>query len=200
MTGLMQRIRRRRQQPPAPVEPQPAVPAGVEPQDTAAPARPSFRERGRLRRRLRYLRRVRELGFRDIGGLVFDLQRFGRSNEELVKGKIAALEAVDHELRALETALDDRHDIVELREPGIAACPRCGALHGSEARFCPACGIELRGPRALGEVGAATPQFVAATTAATPTPAPAVQQHTAAMAPAPGDALGKPAETDRPSA
>ena len=32
------------------------------------PDSPSFRQRGRLRRRLRYLRRVRELGFRDLGG------------------------------------------------------------------------------------------------------------------------------------
>src|SRR3954452_24486128 len=51
-----------------------AAPAGAE----ATPSGPSFRDRGKLRRRLRYLRRVRELGFRDLGGLVFDLDRFGR--------------------------------------------------------------------------------------------------------------------------
>ena len=60
---------------------------------------------------------------------------------------------VDGELRALERALDDRRDILELREPGIAACPRCGALHGSDARFCPSCGVPFSGPRAMAEVG-----------------------------------------------
>jgi len=109
------------------------VPAGQEP----IPDRPSFRQRGRLRRRLRYLRRVRELGFRDLGGLVFDQHRFSQVNDALVRGKLAALGAVDAELRALEIALDDRRSLTELREPGISVCSRCGALHGSEARFCP---------------------------------------------------------------
>ena len=76
--------------------------------------------------------RVRELGFRDLGGLAFDLHRFRRRNDELVLGKLAALDAVDRELRAIERVLDERRDIIELREPGVAACPRCGALHGSD--------------------------------------------------------------------
>jgi hypothetical protein len=127
----------------------PAVPAGTEPPDPAAPPTPSFRNRGRLRRRLRFLRRVRELGFRDLGGLVFDQHKFHQPNEELVRGKLAALAAVDAELRALEHALGERRDIIELHEPGIAACPRCGTLHGSEARFCPSCGLALTGARAI---------------------------------------------------
>jgi ribosomal protein L40E len=128
------------------------LPAGLAPEDVA-PTRPSFRDRGRLRRRLRYLRRVRELGFRDLGGLAFDLHRFGRRNDELVLGKLAALDAVDRELRAIERVLDERRDIIELREPGVAACPRCGALHGSDARFCPQCGTQFSGPLAMVEVG-----------------------------------------------
>jgi ribosomal protein L40E len=130
------------------------LPAGLAPEDVA-PTRPSFRDRGRLRRRLRYLRRVRELGFRDLGGLAFDLHRFGRRNDELVLGKLAALDAVDRELRAIERVLDERRDIIELREPGVAACPRCGALHGSDARFCPQCGTQFSGPLAMVEVGGA---------------------------------------------
>jgi ribosomal protein L40E len=146
----------------APTEVQPAadasqappsadVPAGQE----SAPARPSFRERGRLRRRLRYLRRVRELGFRDLGGLVFDQHKFARVNEQLVQGKLAALTSVDGELRAIEHALQDRRPITELREPGISVCPRCGALHGSEARYCPSCGVPVHGALAIAEVGEA---------------------------------------------
>jgi ribosomal protein L40E len=134
-------------QPPA--EP---LPAGLAPEDVA-PNRPSFRDRGRLRRRLRYLRRVRELGFRDLGGLAFDLHRFRRRNDELVLGKLAALDAVDRELRAIERVLGERRDIVELREPGVGACPRCGALHGSDAHFCSQCGTQFSGPLAIGEVG-----------------------------------------------
>ena len=131
-----------------PTEVQPAVPAGAEPADPVAP-RPTFRNRGRLRRRMRFLRRVRELGFRDLGGLVFDQHKFDRQNVDLVRGKVAALAAVDAELRVLEEALGEKRDITELREPGISACPRCGTLHGSDARFCPSCGLALSGARTI---------------------------------------------------
>lgn len=151
---------------PPPSEP---LPAGLAPEDVA-PTRPSFRDRGRLRRRLRYLRRVRELGFRDLGGLAFDLHRFRRRNDELVLGKLAALDAVDRELRAIERVLDERRDIIELREPGVAACPRCGALHGSDARFCPQCGTQFSGPLAMGEVGGISAPAPAPATDSGPAP------------------------------
>jgi hypothetical protein len=144
------------------------VPAGQEP----VPARPSFRQRGRLRRRLRYLRRIRELGFRDLGGLIFDQHRFSQANEALVHGKLSALAAVDGELRALEHALDDRRPLTELREPGVSVCSRCGALHGSDARFCPSCGTPVRGPLAIAEVGEAVSLPAAEPHAGGPTAAP----------------------------
>ena len=155
----------------------------------------SFRTRGAMRRRLRYLRQARELGFRDLGGLVFDQHRFNRPNEELVRGKLAALQGVDTELRALESLLDDPRPIHELREPGIAACVRCGALHGTDARFCPSCGMAIGGPRAVGEVSAAA-QTAAAATETTippvpaapalrpPEPEPAAEQQTEVVKPA----------------
>jgi hypothetical protein len=124
----------------AAVEADPSLPAGAVP---APPEAPSFRNRGRLRRRLRYLRRVRELALRDLGGLVFDLDRFGRERPDLVRLKLDGLASIDGELRALEVALDDVHDVEELQEPGISACAKCGSLHGSEARFCPACGTPV---------------------------------------------------------
>ncbi|HEY6759848.1 MAG TPA: zinc ribbon domain-containing protein [Baekduia sp.] len=178
MKGPLRRISlRRRPAEPGPLESQPTMvappqappaeplPAGLAPEDVA-PTRASFRDRGRLRRRLRYLRSVRELGFRDLGGLAFDLHRFQRRNDDLVLGKLAALDAVDRELRAIERVLDERRDIIELREPGVAACPRCGALHGSDARFCPQCGTQFSGPLAMVEVGGvATPAPEAAPTA-----------------------------------
>src|SRR5690242_7189172 len=132
-----------------PTEVRPAVPAGADPADPAAPPQPTFRNRGRLRRRMRFLRRVRELGYRDLGGLVFDQHRFHRPSEDLIRAKVAALAAVDTELRALEEALGDKRHVTELREPGISACPRCGTLHGSDARFCPSCGLALSGARTI---------------------------------------------------
>jgi hypothetical protein len=138
-----------------------AVGAGADP---APPTGPSFRDRGRLRRRLRYLRRIRELGFRDLGGLVFDLDRFGRERQDLVRAKLDALAAIDRELRTLEVALDDVRPLEELEEPGIASCRACGALHGSEARFCPSCGTPVDGvpPAPVLELGAVAPEQPAA--------------------------------------
>ena len=155
MTGLMQRILRRRPSRSEPGEEQPTAQlpaAGLADEESTAPPSPGFRDRGRLRRRLRYLRRARELGFRDLGGLVFDLHRFERERPDLVRTKLDALGDVDRELRTLEVALDDRRSLHELREPGISSCPRCGALHGSDANFCPACGSAVSGSRA-GERG-----------------------------------------------
>src|SRR4051794_15711135 len=73
-----------------PTEVRPAVPAGAEPVDPAAPPQPTFRNRGRLRRRMRFLRRVRELGFRDLGGLVFDQHKFPPPNPHLGRPKVTA--------------------------------------------------------------------------------------------------------------
>ena len=164
------------QPPPPAVEPHAAAAIAVPP----TPAKASFRDRGRLRRRLRFLRRARELAYRDIGGLIFDMRRFSRSRQDLLDAKLGALSAVDQELRALERALDDRRAIHELREPGISSCARCGALHDSEANFCPHCGLQLGGSRPMGEVGgaiAAPPQAPppAATTTTQARPAPSQQ-------------------------
>jgi hypothetical protein len=115
----------------------------VDEQEQPAAATPSWKERGRARRRLRYLRRARELALRDLGGLIFDLHRFGRERPDLIKAKLEALSTLDAERRALETVLDDRRELDILREPGLASCPRCGALHASDDRFCSGCGLPL---------------------------------------------------------
>ena len=120
----------------------------------AAPHRPGFRERGRLRRRLRYLKQVRELGYRDLGGLVFDQHRFERGDAALVEGKVIAIEALDREIRALEQVLELQTPYVELFIPGVSACARCGSLHGSDSNFCPHCGLAFSGPRSVAGLGA----------------------------------------------
>ncbi|HEY5045377.1 MAG TPA: zinc ribbon domain-containing protein [Solirubrobacteraceae bacterium] len=112
--------------------------------DTPTPAGPpGFRERGRMRRRARFLRKARELAYRDLGGLVYNLHRFGQRNDALVIAKLGTLGHIDAELRTLETALDERQPVTILRDAGITACPRCAAIHGSEDRFCPNCGLAM---------------------------------------------------------
>src|SRR5690349_13114739 len=96
-----------------------------------------------MRRRARFLRKARELAYRDLGGLVFSLHRFGQRNDELVLGKLTTLGHIDAELRTLESALEEPQPITVLREAGLTACPRCAAIHGSEDRFCPNCGLPL---------------------------------------------------------
>jgi hypothetical protein len=152
----------------SPAAPAAELPADLPRPEAQAPEGPSFRDRGRYRRRLRYLRRVRELGFRDLGGLMHDLHRFGRDGTRLVEGKLAALDVVDRELRTLERALADQRPYTELREAGVAACPRCAALHATDARFCSSCGLGLRGPLAIG--GVAAPPAAAAPPAPTAPP------------------------------
>jgi hypothetical protein len=104
---------------------------------------PGFRSRGRARRRARFLSRARELAYRDLGGLVYNLHRFGQRNDALVLAKLSTLGHIDEELRAIERALDERRPVTVLREAGITACPRCAAIHASEDRFCPNCGLPM---------------------------------------------------------
>lgn len=148
-----------------------ATPAGAEPEPAGAPG---FRERGRMRRRLRYLRRAHELGLRDLGGLVFDLRRFRRQRFDLVEAKLQTLTLVDREMRAIEAALDDRRPVVELREAGIASCPRCGGLTASDANFCANCGLQIGdAPPVVTAPTAPTAPAVASAPAAAAAPAPA---------------------------
>ena len=128
---------------------------------------PGFRTRGGVRRRARFLRKARELAYRDLGGLVFDLHRFGQRNDALVMAKLTTLAQIDAELRGLEAALKERRPVTVLREAGITACPRCAAIHSGEDRFCPRCGLPMSRNVDLPVAGASAP--------ATPTPAPAAQ-------------------------
>jgi hypothetical protein len=115
-----------------------------QPADSGAPSgSPGFQSRGRARRRARFLRKARELAYRDLGGLVFNLHRFGQRNDALVLAKLTTLGQIDSELRAIEGELGERRSITVLREAGITACPRCAAIHGSEDSFCPNCGLSM---------------------------------------------------------
>lgn len=156
---------------PSTPQPAPAVPPLDPP--PAEPASAVTGNRPKLRRRLRYLRRAHELGLRDLGGLVFDLHRFSRRNDQLVAAKLHALDAIDREMRAIDAALGTGRDVVELHEAGITACVRCGGLHGTDARFCPACGTEVAGPVAVSVAPTPAPAGEPTAVHSVPTPSPA---------------------------
>ena len=135
--------------PPAPVLlADPGTPAGVDPVE--APLRPPAGRRGRLRRRLRYLRRARELMLRDLGGLLYEVHRTGGGSVEahatVVGAKVQRIAGLDAEAHALETALASPRGETIVFEPGVGgACASCGELYGSDARFCANCGAPLDG-------------------------------------------------------
>jgi hypothetical protein len=152
--------------------------------------RPGFGARGRMRRRARFLRKARELAYRDLGGLVFNLHRFGQRNDTLVIAKLTTLGQIDAELRTLETALDERRPVTVLREAGITACARCAAIHSSEDRFCPNCGLSL-GPHSDLPIAGAPASATSA-----PIPSPATTAQASANEPAP---LAAPVQPAAPS-
>ncbi|HXR14004.1 MAG TPA: hypothetical protein VN740_05025 [Solirubrobacteraceae bacterium] len=100
----------------------------------------SFLQRAVIRRRVRFLRRRRELALYDLGGFLFESHRLGQPHEDLLAEKLAALTALDDELALLQRSLDLREEVAVLREPGIAACAYCAAIRDSAANFCPNCG------------------------------------------------------------
>jgi hypothetical protein len=188
-----------------PQESQPAQPGvSVDP--------PGFGSRGRVRRRARFLRKARELAYRDLGGLVFNLHRFGRRNDDLVLAKLNTLSHIDGELRALESALSERETVTILREAGITACPRCAAIHSGDDRFCPNCGLPMSRHSNLPIAGAPTssvPSAPAPAVPAAPAPAPAAAPPATAVhsttpsppafAPVPAPAAAPPSAAPPPS-
>ena len=111
----------------------PAVPA-----DGASAT--SFLERAVLRRRIRFLRRRRELALHDLGGFVYETHRLGESRPELTTQKLDGVDLIDGELATLERALGLGEELIVLHEPGISSCTHCSTIHDSAARFCPSCG------------------------------------------------------------
>lgn len=180
------------------------VPAGIERGDVTAPT--SSRERGRLRRRLRELRRLREAQLLELGALVLEAHKQGRDATQVISAKAADAAATDGEARAIADALGTDAGLDTVIAAGIAGpCPTCATLTSTAARFCSTCGTPLDG-----RPGAAPPVTPAATTPDEPTapapeagiapdqPVPVTTEATAPDGPAPLDAGAT--EPDRTSA
>jgi hypothetical protein len=111
---------------------------------------PGLVTRTQMRRRIRYLSHLREVQLRDLGGFTLELHRFGRDKPEIVQAKLASAAQTDRELRTLQIALKGEVEFREVREAGIGgACEHCGAVYGSEDRFCSNCGEPLPGTGVL---------------------------------------------------
>ena len=126
-----------------PIKADPGIPAGLDPAE--ARTAPATGRRGRLRRRLRYLRRARELLLRDLGGLLYEVHRTGggdvATHSAVIEAKVERLSDLDGEAAAIETALGAPRSDAVVFQPGIGGtCDSCGELYGSAARFCSHCG------------------------------------------------------------
>jgi lipoprotein-anchoring transpeptidase ErfK/SrfK len=71
-------------------------------------------ERARLARRVRRVRKQHESQLLDLGGLIFDMYRFGSTRQDLVREKLKLLFTGTGELRELEAELGEE---LRLREP-----------------------------------------------------------------------------------
>src|SRR5271155_1290452 len=153
-----------------------------------------------MRRRARFLRKARELAYRDLGGLVFNLHRFGQRNDPLVVAKLNTLSHIDAELRALDTSLKEHQPVTVLREAGITACPRCAAIHSGEDHFCPNCGLSMS-RQADVPIGAAPPAPASGggfpNPASPPSASAQAPKATPAQSPAPAAAVQAPVSAGR---
>ena len=121
------------------------VPAGID-RGADAVSTTGSRERGRMRRRLRELRRLREAQLLELGALVLEAHRHGRDDASIIKTKAAEAAATDTEARELAEALDANAGLDTVIAAGIAGpCPTCGTLASTSARFCSTCGTPLDG-------------------------------------------------------
>jgi hypothetical protein len=117
------------------------TPAGQDAPSPDAAQHPGARERAAMRRRVRKAARLREALARELGGLVVEMERLNRRNDELLVRKAREIVALDHELSGLRAALGERHTVERVVATGIAgSCRVCGSLLGTEDRFCSRCG------------------------------------------------------------
>ncbi len=92
---------------------------------------------GALRRERRVLLQMRDERLRDLGGLILEMFRRNRFNDELVRERCTELVDLDRRLDEVEELLGAATHRAPLRR-----C-ECGAEIPPFSRFCPGCGREL---------------------------------------------------------
>jgi hypothetical protein len=113
-------------------------------QDGTQPQRPSARDRGEMRRRIRQLRRRRDALLLELGGLVMEMHRQGRGDQQLVSSRADEVSRVDAEARELARAVDAGERLDDLVAAGILGpCGACGTLLSTDARYCSQCGTAV---------------------------------------------------------
>lgn len=85
--------------------------------------KPSARERGLMRRRLRALMQERELLLRDLGGLAMEMHRRNDFREQLLRQKADEAAELDAEIRLLRKGLREERSLAELRLDGSRPAP-----------------------------------------------------------------------------
>ena len=178
MTPLMPRMLRRQAQPPEPRSEQPR------------PTRPPTA--GQLRRERRALVRAREERIRDLGGIVLEMYKRDRFNDELVTEQCGELTTLEDRLREIDSLLAQAAS----RRAPSGRC-ECGAPVYWGTHFCPNCGRPVGEAPVVTCVRCDAPLPAEAAFCArcgTPTGEPTEQA--AAYEPAPGSAPPEaPAET-----
>jgi predicted regulator of Ras-like GTPase activity (Roadblock/LC7/MglB family) len=120
------------------------VPAGQDPPTAQQLRRAGARERGAMRRRLRKLKHAREALVGDLGGLVVELHRHGRTDSPLIGQRVQQIAAIDAEMRGLAQALGSELTLGQVVVAGIAGtCTHCGTILATSDRFCSNCGTAV---------------------------------------------------------
>jgi len=92
---------------------------------------------GALRRERRALLQIRNDSLRDLGGLILEMFRQNRFNDELVRERCSELVELDRRLVELDEVLRAATHRAPLRR-----C-ECGSEIPPFSRFCPGCGKDL---------------------------------------------------------
>jgi hypothetical protein len=171
------------------------------PPDPLAAASAGPAERGKFRRRLRRLKRVRQKQLAELGTLVVDARKRGNgSRPEVLERRAAEAAEVDRQVRELSHAVDAHADTRELATGVAGTCKTCGELLSTEDRFCPACGTPTKASRKrpadpAPDDAAATPAEAAAPSApGPPMPAPLPPPLPGATTPPPPTVAAQPPE------
>jgi zinc-ribbon domain len=90
---------------------------------------------GAIRRERRALLAMRDDQLRDLGGLIFEMFRYDRFNEELVRERCTELLDLDERLAELE----ELHRAATNSAP-LLRCASCGAELAPSSHFCSNCG------------------------------------------------------------